>query len=83
MQGQGTPKVVPRVLFELDQAGLMQLLTQPGSVVDLLVSLCRQERFDGLVSRQAAVSSLTSLTCFMCRSTSNVSGHTRWSHLYT
>ena len=50
--------MVPRVLFELDQTGLMQLLTQPGTVVDQLVSLCKQESFDGLVSRQAAVSSI-------------------------
>ena len=50
--------MVPTVLFELDQTGLMQLLTQPGTVANQLVSLCKRERFDGLVSRQAAVSSI-------------------------
>ena len=48
--------MVPRMLFELDQNGLVQLLQQPGVVVDLLTSLCKQEGFDGLVSRQAFVS---------------------------
>ncbi|KAL0039071.1 hypothetical protein WJX77_007043 [Trebouxia sp. C0004] len=42
-------KIVPRILFELDQAGLLQLLSQPLDVADLLVTLCKKYGFDGLV----------------------------------
>ncbi len=49
MQALSSVKLVPRVLFELDQAGLMQLLSTPNDVSDLLVSLCKQHGFDGLV----------------------------------
>lgn len=48
---QGTPrvKIVPRVIFELNQAGLQQLLLQPETAASLLVSLCKKHSFDGLV----------------------------------
>lgn len=47
--------MVPRVLFELNQNGLIQLLKEPNVVAELLVNLCKEEGFDGLVSRQAFV----------------------------
>ena len=56
IQGHSSVKVVPRVLFELDQAGVLQLLSQPSTAVDLLADVCAQEGFEGLVSRQADVS---------------------------
>ncbi len=43
---------MPRILFELDQAGLLQMLSQPLDVADLLVVLCKKYGFDGLVSTQ-------------------------------
>lgn len=52
MQGQQRVKIVPRVLFELDKAGLLQLLSKPHAVAEPLVNLCKKHGFDGLVSRQ-------------------------------
>ena len=50
LQGANTVKIVPRVLFELDQTGLMQLLSKPEMVQEVLVGICRKHKFDGLVS---------------------------------
>lgn len=49
MQGTSRVKIVPRVLYELDRAGLQQLLLQPKTAASLLVSLCKKHSFDGLV----------------------------------
>lgn len=56
MQGQLRVKIVPRVLFELDQAGLLQLLSKPHAVTELLVNVCQKHGFDGLVSWQCVKS---------------------------
>jgi len=52
---------VPRILFELDQAGLLQLLSQPLDVADLLVTLCKKYGFDGLVSTQPLAANVTTV----------------------
>lgn len=49
LQSPSRVKIVPRVLFELDQTGLLQLLTKPNNAQELLVQLCKQHKFDGLV----------------------------------
>lgn len=61
MQGSTGVKVVPRILFELDQAGLLQLLSQPLDVADLLVTLCKKYGFDGLVSTQPLAANVTTV----------------------
>lgn len=53
---------MPRILFELDQAGLLQLLSQPHDVADLLVTLCKKYGFDGLVSTQPLAVNVTTVT---------------------
>ena len=52
---------MPRILFELDQAGLLQLLSQPLYVADLLVTLCKKYGFDGLVSTQPLAPNVTTV----------------------
>ncbi|KAL0029218.1 hypothetical protein WJX79_003866 [Trebouxia sp. C0005] len=47
--GSTAVRMVPRILFELDQAGLLQLLSRPLDVADLLVNFCNKYGFDGLV----------------------------------
>lgn len=59
MQGTSDVKIVPRVIFELDQAGLQELLLQPKTAASLLVSLCKKHSFDGLVGNLT----LECLTC--------------------
>ncbi|KAL0029219.1 hypothetical protein WJX79_003866 [Trebouxia sp. C0005] len=49
MKGSTAVRMVPRILFELDQAGLLQLLSRPLDVADLLVNFCNKYGFDGLV----------------------------------
>ncbi len=61
MQGSTGVKVVPRILFELDQSGLLQLLSQPLDVADLLVTLCKKYGFDGLVSTQPLSANITTV----------------------
>ena len=49
MQATSHVKIVPRVIFELDQAGLQELLIKPKTAARLLVSVCKKHSFDGLV----------------------------------
>lgn len=59
MQGTAGVKIVPRVIFELEQAGLKELLLQPITAASLLADLCKKHSFDGLVGS----STLKHLTC--------------------
>ncbi|KAL3141269.1 hypothetical protein ABBQ38_003604 [Trebouxia sp. C0009 RCD-2024] len=42
-------KIVPRVIFELDQAGLRELLVKPKAAANLFLDICVKYGFDGLV----------------------------------
>ena len=52
---------MPRIVFELDRAGLLQLLSHPLDVADLLVTLCKKYGFDGLVSTQPLAANMTTV----------------------
>lgn len=67
VKGTLSVKIVPRVIFELDQAGLRELLLKPNAAVKLLFNVCKKFGFDGLVETLTFKSLMrTSITECQC-----------------
>ena len=71
-----TPRIVPRVNFELKPMDLIgAALDAPQALVSLLLAECLEQRFDGWVSN-----SLVALTWFYNRLRKPILGHELHSH---